>query len=48
MEEGEERIAQSYAGNHERLAAIKAKYDPENVFRVNQNIRPSSARGAAS
>jgi FAD/FMN-containing dehydrogenase len=41
MEEGEDRIASSYMGNGERLAAIKAKYDPLNVFRVNQNIKPS-------
>jgi len=48
MEEGDERIAQSYSGNHQRLAAIKHKYDPENVFRVNQNIKPVPARSAAS
>ena len=40
MEEGDERIRATYRGNYERLAAIKAKYDPENFFRVNQNIRP--------
>jgi len=41
MEEGEERIARSYRGNYRRLAAIKAKYDPGNLFRVNQNIKPA-------
>jgi hypothetical protein len=41
MEEGEERIASSYTGNLSRLAAIKTKYDPENLSRVNQNIQPS-------
>ncbi len=44
MDEGEERIASSYAGNHARLAAIKAKYDPHNVFCVNQNIKPALVR----
>jgi FAD/FMN-containing dehydrogenase len=43
MEEGEERIASSYRGNYARLAAIKRKYDPGNLFRVNQNIPPASA-----
>jgi FAD/FMN-containing dehydrogenase len=41
MDEGEERIASSYPGNYARLAAIKAKYDPGNLFRVNQNIKPA-------
>ncbi|MEE4263987.1 MAG: FAD-binding oxidoreductase [Desulfobacteraceae bacterium] len=31
----------SYGANYQRLATIKAKYDPDNFFRMNQNIRPS-------
>jgi hypothetical protein len=46
MEEGEDRIRATYRENYERLARVKAKYDPENFFRVNQNIRP--AAGAAA
>jgi hypothetical protein len=42
MEEGEDRIRATYRGNYDRLASIKAKYDPENFFRVNQNIRPAA------
>jgi FAD/FMN-containing dehydrogenase len=44
MEEGEERISSSYARNGARLAEIKAKYDPLNLFRVNQNVRPQNVR----
>ena len=41
-DEGEQRVRAAYpAPTWERLAAIKAKYDPENVFRVNQNIAPA-------
>jgi len=40
MEEGQERVQASYRGNYDRLAKIKAKYDPENLFKVNQNILP--------
>jgi FAD/FMN-containing dehydrogenase len=40
-DEAEQRVEASYAENYPRLAAIKAKYDPRNLFRVNQNIKPS-------
>jgi hypothetical protein len=40
MEEGQERVQASYRGNYDRLAEIKAKYDPKNLFRINQNIQP--------
>jgi FAD/FMN-containing dehydrogenase len=43
MEEGEDRVRASYRDNYDRLAKVKAKYDPENFFRVNQNIRPATA-----
>ena len=41
MEEGQERVRATYRGNYARLAAIKATYDPQNFFRVNQNIKPA-------
>ncbi len=40
MDEGQERVKASYGNNYDRLAAIKAEYDPSNLFRVNQNIEP--------
>jgi FAD/FMN-containing dehydrogenase len=40
MQEGQERVRATYRGNYDRLARIKATYDPDNVFRVNQNIQP--------
>jgi FAD/FMN-containing dehydrogenase len=42
MDEGDERVRASYRGNYERLARVKALYDPANVFQVNQNIPPAS------
>ena len=42
MDEGQERVRASYRDNYDRLARIKAQYDPENLFRVNQNIQPAA------
>jgi FAD/FMN-containing dehydrogenase len=43
-DEGAQRIRAAYPGSTwERLAAIKADYDPDNLFRLNQNIPPASA-----
>jgi hypothetical protein len=42
---GQDRIRASYGESYGRLAAVKAKYDPENFFRVNQNILPARAAG---
>jgi hypothetical protein len=36
-----DRVPSAYGGNYQRLVELKAKYDPENFFRQNQNIRPA-------
>jgi FAD/FMN-containing dehydrogenase len=41
LEEGDAAVRASYGANHARLARIKAQYDPDNLFRLNQNIRPA-------
>jgi FAD/FMN-containing dehydrogenase len=41
MEEGQERVQATYGENYARLAQIKAKYDPANLFHMNQNIKPA-------
>ena len=43
MEEGQDRVRAAYGDHYERLAGIKAKYDPTNLFRMNQNIAPAAA-----
>jgi len=47
-DEGQERVKATYRNNYERLAAIKARHDPGNFFRVNQNIRPGGSEGIRS
>ncbi len=43
MDEGRKPVRASYGNNYSRLQQVKAKYDPDNFFHVNQNIEPSSA-----
>jgi FAD/FMN-containing dehydrogenase len=46
--DGTERVKAAYApGTYERLVTLKDTYDPNNVFRFNQNIAPSRARAGA-
>jgi FAD/FMN-containing dehydrogenase len=40
MDEGEERVRSAYRGNYERLVEVKRRYDPDNLFRLNQNVSP--------
>lgn len=43
-DEGEDRIRKAFGDSYERLAEVKAAWDPENVFRGNQNVRPVHVR----
>jgi FAD/FMN-containing dehydrogenase len=42
MDEGQARVKATYGPNYARLQKVKAQVDPDNVFRVNQNILPAA------
>ena len=45
MEEGQDRVEAAYRDNYRRLVAVKNKYDPDNLFHINQNIKPDAPAG---
>jgi FAD/FMN-containing dehydrogenase len=47
-EDEADRVEAAYGANYRRLAAIKQHYDPQNLFRMNQNVKPETEMRAAS
>ena len=41
-EEESDRVRDAYGAGYDRIAALKSKYDPDNFFRYNQNVRPTA------
>lgn len=46
MDEGEERVRESFGAHYARMVALKDRYDPDNFFCLNQNIKPTGRAGA--
>jgi len=46
-EDETDRVESAYGANYSRLAEIKRRYDPNNLFRMNQNVKPTAAVRAA-
>ena len=42
-DETEDRVRSAYGANYPRLAGLKARFDPTNLFRMNNNIRPGAS-----
>jgi FAD/FMN-containing dehydrogenase len=47
-EEGDERIHDAYEENYRRLVAVKSRWDPDNLFRMNKNIAPEKVATATA
>lgn len=45
LEGGDETLRTTFGANYERLVALKSRYDPTNLFRLNQNINPATRGG---
>ncbi len=41
MDEGEQKVKDSFGGHYARMVALKNQYDPANLFQLNQNIKPT-------